>query len=193
MKRPLIIFVVLLFSALSYSQTANFKAAEKFRSSNLNQKAGDLNVRANWIHETNKFWYSYKKSDGKNYYYVDADAKSKKLLFDSRYMASQIHKLIHRPYNQLDLPISDIEFEKESTTKFTFKIDSIRFLYNMTDRNLLIKDTVPDEDRNDRWASYSPDSTWIAYAKNHNLFIMKANDPDSVEVQLTTDGELHYG
>lgn len=193
MKKTLFIVVVLLFSALSYSQKANFKAAEKFRSSNLNQKVGDLNVRANWIHETNKFWYTYKKSDGKNYYYVDADARSKKFLFDSRYMASQIHKLIHRPYNQLDLPITDIEFEDESTTKFTFKIDSIRFLYSMTDKNLVIKDTVPEEEKSGRWATYSPDSTWIAYAKNYNLFIMKANDPDSVEIQLTTDGELHYG
>jgi len=193
MKKTLIIVVALLFSALSYPQKANFKAAEKFRSSNLNQKVGDLSVRANWIHETNKFWYSYKKSDGKNYYYVDADARSRKLLFDSRYMASEIHKLIHRPYNQLDMPIRDIEFEKESTTKFTFQIDSIRFLYDMTGRTLVIKDTVPEEDRSDRWASYSPDSTWIAYAKNHNLFIMKANDPDSVEIQLTTDGELYYG
>ncbi|HDZ41661.1 MAG TPA: S9 family peptidase [Bacteroidetes bacterium] len=193
MKKTFIIIVVLLTTAVSYSQKANFKAAEKFRSSNLNQKAGDLYVRANWIHESNKFWYSYKKSDGKNYYYVDADARSKKLLFDSRYMAAEIHKLIHRPYNQLDLPIEDIEFEKESTSRFTFKLDSIRFLFDMNNRKLIIKDTVPKEDKRDRWATYSPDSTWIAYAKNHNLFIMKANDPDSVEIQLSTDGELYYG
>ncbi|MDV7399966.1 DPP IV N-terminal domain-containing protein, partial [Arthrospira platensis SPKY1] len=46
----------------------------------------------------------------------------------------------------------------------------------------------PDE----RWASYSPDSTWIAFAKNHNLYVMRANDPDSTEIQLSTDGERWY-
>jgi dipeptidyl-peptidase-4 len=192
MKRAFILTFILLLTTVVYSQKADFKAAEKFRSSNLVLKTGDIRVRPNWIHESNKFWYSYKKSDGKNYYYVDADAKSKKLMFDSRYMAAEIHKLIHRPYNQLDLPIEDIEFEKESTTKFTFKIDSIRFLFDMTGMKLVIKDTVPKEDRSGRWATYSPDSTWIAYAKNHNLYIMKSNDPDSVEIQLSTDGELNY-
>jgi len=193
MKKTFVITIILLTTTVIYSQKANFKAAEKFRSSNINQKIGDTRVRTNWIHETNKFWYSYKKSDGKNYYYVDADTKTKKAMFDSRYMAAEIHKLIHRPFNQLDLPIEDIEFEKESSTRFTFKIDSIRFLYDMSNRNLVIKDTVPKEDRSERWATYSPDSTWIAYAKNHNLFIMKTNDPDSIEIQLTTDGELNYG
>lgn len=193
MKKTLLPLIVLLLSLAGYSQKADFKAAEKFRSSNLNPRVGDTRVRANWIHESNRFWYSYKTSDGKNYYYVDAGAKAKRPMFDSRFMASEIHKLVHRPYNHLDLPLEDLEFEEESTDKFTFKIDSIRFLFNMNNRQLIIKDTVPDEDRTDRWASYSPDSTWIAYAKNYNLFIMKANDPDSVEIQLTTDGEQYYG
>ncbi|HCC71820.1 MAG TPA: S9 family peptidase [Bacteroidales bacterium] len=193
MKNTLIIITAVLISSAAYSQKADFKSAEKFRSSNLKSKVGDTRVRPNWIHETNKFWYSYKKSDGKNYYYIDADAKTKKVMFDSRYMAAEIHKLIHRPYNQLDLPLKDIEFEEKSTTRFTFKIDSIRFLFDMSNKKLVIKDTVPKEDKKDRWATYSPDSTYIAYAKNYNLYIMKSNDPDSVEIQLTTDGERHYG
>ena len=90
-------------------------------------------------------------------------------------------------------PLKKLEFEKESTTKFTFQVDSIQFLYNITSRELVIKDTISKKKELNRWASYSPDSTWIAFAKNHNLFLMKANDPDSVEIQLTTDGVLHYG
>lgn len=193
MKKTLILVIAVFLNAAAFSQKADFKAAEKFRRSNLSEKVGDTRVYPRWIHESNKFWYSYKKSDGKNYYYVDADAKQKKPMFDSRYMAAEIHRLIHRPYNHLDLPLEDIEFEDESTTRFTFKIDSLRFLYDIGSLKLIIKDTVPKEDSRNRWATYSPDSTWIAYAKNHNLFIMKSNDPDSVEIQLTTDGELHYG
>jgi dipeptidyl aminopeptidase/acylaminoacyl peptidase len=32
----------------------------------------------------------------------------------------------------------------------------------------------------------------IVYAKNHNLYVMKAKDKDSIEIQLTTDGERYY-
>jgi hypothetical protein len=49
------------------------------------------------------FWYSFKTS-GKNFYYVNAAAKSKQLLFDSRFMAAELRKLTHHPYNDLDLP-----------------------------------------------------------------------------------------
>lgn len=183
--------MLLMVFAVS-AQKADFRAAEKFRAENMSPKTGDMSVRASWIGETNRFWYSYKTSSGKNYYYVNADSKTKELMFDRRYMAAEIHKLLHRPYNELDLPIRELEFEKESTSKFTFQIDSIRFLYDMTGRRLVIKDTVPRERNRNRWATYSPDSTLIAFAKDHNLYIMKADDADSTEIQLSFDGELNY-
>ena len=113
-------------------------------------------------------------------------------MFESKYMASEIRKLTHHPYNDLDLPIKDIKFEKKSTTKFTFIVDSTRFLFDITTQKLSIKDTIWKEKKRPLWAIYSPDSIWIAYAKNHNLYLMKAKDKDSVEIQLTTDGERYY-
>ncbi|HUS87289.1 MAG TPA: DPP IV N-terminal domain-containing protein [Bacteroidales bacterium] len=193
MKRNLVIFFLFFAASVTHGQKADFKAAEKFQSDNMKTKYGDLRISANWINESNKFWYSYKRSDGKNFFYVNADTRTKSLMFDRRFMASEINKLIHRPFNELDLPLEDIEFEKNSTTRFTFKIDSIRFSYDINSKIVAIKDTVPKKDRDPGWATYSPDSTWIAYAKNHNLFLMKTNDPDSVEIQLSTDGELYWG
>lgn len=192
MNRILLIPILLILAPGMYGQKANFKAAEKFRYENMAPKVGDLSVDANWIDESNRFWYSYKTSSGKNFYYVNADARSKQLMFDSRYMAAEIHKLIHRPYNELDLPLKEIKFEKNSTSRFTFKIDSIRFLYDMGTSTLVLKDTVSKEKPKPRWASYSPDSTWIAFARNHNLYVMKAGDTDSVEIQLSDDGILNY-
>ena len=184
-------FLLLMAWALS-AQKADFRAAEKFRTENMSPKTGDMSVRPTWIDETNRFWYSYKVSSGKNYYYVNADSKTKELMFDRRYMASEIHKLLHKPFNELDLPLTSLEFEKKSTTRFTFKIDTVRFLYDMSNRKLVIKDTVPKDKNKNRWASKSPDSTLIVFAKDYNLYIMKANDPDSTEIQLSFDGELNY-
>jgi dipeptidyl aminopeptidase/acylaminoacyl peptidase len=70
-------------------------------------------------------------------------------------------------------------------------VDSIKFLFDIASQKLAIKDTVGKE-KKQTWATYSPDSTLIAYARNHNLYLMKAKDKDSVEIQLTTDGERYY-
>ena len=56
MKRAFILTFILLITAVAYPQKADFKAAEKFRSSNLELKTGDIRVRPNWIHESNNFY-----------------------------------------------------------------------------------------------------------------------------------------
>ena len=192
MKYLWLIIVLSAFSLFSTAQKADFKSAEKFRADNLTPKYGDLAVNANWIEESDIFWYSFKTSAGKNYFYVNAATKSKQPMFDSKYMASELRKLTHHPYNDLDLPIKDIKFEKKSTTKFTFVVDSTKFFYDITTRRLVIKDTVYKAKKIPMWPKYSSDSSMIAYAKNHNLFIMKTKDKDSIEIQLTTDGERYY-
>lgn len=192
MKKMLLVVAIVLIAGALQSQTADFRAAEKFSSQNLTPKIGDISVNARWIEESDIFWYSYKTTVSKNYYYVDAAKKTKNLLFDSRYLAAEIHKLVHKPYNELDLPLRSLEFEKKSTTKFTFELDSVRFLYDMTTMQLTIKDTLKREPRTPSWISYSPDSLWIVFARNHNLFVMKKGDKDSTEIQLTTDGVPYY-
>jgi len=191
MKRIGITVIIFLSFIGAYSQKADFKTAEKFRGDNLTSRYGDLSVNPSWIEESDIFWYSFKTSAGKNYYYVNAASRSKQLMFDNRFMASELKKLTRHPYNELDLPLKELKFEKKSTTRFTFQVDSIKFLYDMTNQKLVMKDTIGKE-KKPSWASYSPDSTWIAYAKNHNLYLMKSKDKDSVEIQLTTDGERYY-
>ena len=192
MIRLSFLIVLLAISQFSGAQKADFKAAEKFRADNLTPKYGDLAVTANWIEESDIFWYSFKTSAGKNYFYVNASTKSKLPMFESKYMAAELHKLVHHPYNDLDLPIKDIKFDKKSTTKFTFIVDSTRFKFDIVTQKLSIKDSLWKEKKKPSWITYSSDSTWISYAKNHNLYLMKAKDKDSVEIQLTTDGERYY-
>ena len=80
---------------------------------------------------------------------------------------------------------------------------TLYFEYDMaTARVTLLEDFKP-EPRQLRWASMSPDSKTVLFARNHNLYMMDAesyakalknpNDTTIVEVQLTTDGEDTYG
>ncbi len=192
LKRLWYVFVIITFSLIANGQKADFKAAEKYRAENLVPKYGDLSVNANWIEGSDIFWYSYKTSAGKNFYYVNASAKTKKLMFDSKYMAAELRKLTTHPYNELDLPINDIKFLNKSTSRFTFKIDSLSFLFDINTQNLKSLGRAPKDKIKHSWATYSPDSTMIAYCKNYNLFIMKAKDVDSTEIQLTSDGECYH-
>ena len=192
MKRLCFSQLLLAVSVISFAQKADFKAAEKFRGDNLIPKYGDLAVNANWIEESDIFWYSFKTSAGKKFYYVNAATRSKQPMFESKYMAAELHKLTHHPYNDLDLPIKDIKFEKKSTTKFSFVVDSMRFNFDISSQKLTIKDLIWKEKKKPEWPTYSSDSIWIAYAKNYNLYMMKAKDKDSIEMQLSTDGERYY-
>jgi dipeptidyl-peptidase-4 len=192
MKRQLLLLSILSLSLLTAAQKADFHAAEKFREDNLTPKYGDLEVNANWIGNNDVFWYSFKTSAGKNYYYVNAAGRSKQLLFDSRYMASLLKELTDHPYNELDLPINDIKFEKGSTTKFTFTLDKEKYLYDIKSKKLIHAGKAQKRNRKLGWANYSPDSTWIAFARNHNLYLMKAHDKDSVEYKLSDDGEQYF-
>ncbi len=86
------------------------------------------------------------------------------------------------------------EPEKKTTTLY--------FKYVLATGKLsLIPDYEPPEER-PRWASVSPDEKTVVFARDHNLFMMdaenfalaqkKADDENIVEVQLTTDGEEYY-
>ncbi len=192
MKRYALFLTLILNVSGLCSQEADFKTAEKFLDENLASRFSDLAVAPNWLENSDIFWYSFKTSEGKKLWYVNAVAKTKQPMFDNRYMAAELNKLTHHPYNELDLPLKDIKFEKKSATRFTFAIDSLRFIFDISNQKLVIKDTVRREKRKPAWLNYSPDSTWIVFAKNHNLFLMKTKDKDSVEIQLTTDGERYY-
>jgi dipeptidyl aminopeptidase/acylaminoacyl peptidase len=80
---------------------------------------------------------------------------------------------------------------------------TLYFEYDIaTAKVTLLEDHRPDP-RPLRWASLSPDGKTVLFVRNHNLYMMdaenyakaqkNANDSTIVEVQITTDGEEYYG
>ncbi|MCT4591276.1 MAG: S9 family peptidase [Carboxylicivirga sp.] len=174
-----------------FSQQADFAKAEKFTLNNVRKYLGSSRVNPNWIENSHLFWYSYKTSDGNFFWFVDPEKRSKKPLFDNNDLASKVTSITHKAYNVNDLPIKKIEFEKNSKSTFTFEMDKLKFKYNMRTKWVSKIDTVKKE-KKDNWKSYSPDSTYILFARQHNLYLMRADDKDSTETQLTTDGERWF-
>jgi dipeptidyl aminopeptidase/acylaminoacyl peptidase len=192
MLRPLrYFFVAFLFIAGSaQAQTANFDLAERFTQARMNKMVGSLSVSPRWIEDENRFWYAYETPEGKNWYMVDAARGARRELFNREALAAELTEHFERPFNALDLDLDDFEYDIDKKL-FTFHVDSIGFEYRFETRSLAAGDSIEKEDRL-RWATYSPDSTWISFARNHDLYLMRNGDPDSTEIRLTEDGEMWY-
>ena len=101
-----------------------------------------------------------------------------------------------------DTEMDKTRVEKEKPREPEKKTRALGFEYELrTGRLSLLKDYEP-RPRRPRWASISPDRKWVVFARNHNLFLMdadnyaralkKADDKTIQEIQLTTDGEEYY-
>ena len=170
--------------------TANFELAERFTSDNMESMTGDLFVWPNWIEETNQFWYEWEDPEGTQWYFVDADEELRRPLFDRRDMAAQLSEMFNRGFNERDLDLNDFDYDTDREL-FTFHVDSIEFKYHL-DRRELVKGDSLEAEKDEPWATYSPDSSYIAFAREHDLYIMKTDDPDSSEIRLTEDGERWF-
>ncbi|MCY4781404.1 DPP IV N-terminal domain-containing protein [Sphingobacterium sp. UT-1RO-CII-1] len=205
---------------------ANYQLASKFSPKKLQKMIFSTEVTPRWINHSDKFWYEYGTSNGKKWYLVDPQAKSKKLLFDNADLAAKVTKIVQNPFDAQHLPIEGLRFtddeknirfeirstkdtvkSKEERDKLTNKADSIKkkvyyLEYNITSKQLKeVSDTLKEKPRT-TWASFSPDTTRIFFAKDFNLYWMdrenyekaRKDDKDStiIEHQITTDGIQYY-
>jgi dipeptidyl aminopeptidase/acylaminoacyl peptidase len=79
---------------------------------------------------------------------------------------------------------------------------TLHFEYDMATARVTLLEDYKAEPRPLRWASLSPDKKIVVFARNHNLYMMDAenyekarknpNDASIVETQLTKDGEKYY-
>lgn len=183
--------LLLILPATAQEYKANFKAAEKFKSSNIRKMLKSTRVNPQWFKDADKFWYTYTTTEGKKFYVVDPAKKSKQQMFDNKDFAAQLSELTAEPWNHLDLDLKNAELEDDNRT-LTFTVNDFDYHFDLQTKRITKGDSTEKPEDRVNWAYYSPDSTYIAFAKNHNLYLMKSNDPDSTEIQLTTDGEAYF-
>lgn len=184
-----------LLTLNSIGQKADFKQAERFRSPNTASLVGTTQIKPSFFKESENFWYSYRSDDGVSYYYVEPKAKIHRELFDREWMRRELTKVTHLPINSKDLKLSLTHSDKDNNV-LKFKVDTFNFEFNAKTQKLTLLDSVPKpktgekDKKKPEIGVFSPDSVYIVYAKEHNLYIM--NRKDSTETQLTTDGQEKY-
>lgn len=177
-------------------QKANFKRAEKFMKMDERVLIGSMTVMPNFLKGSEKFWYSYKNADGLRYFFVDPKAKSQREMFDRDFIAAEVSKMTHKPINKSNFLLQGVDFKEDERT-MKFRVDTFHFEYNIYTGKLVRvnpakNESFSPESNKSRPAcgTYSPDSSYIVYAKRHDLYLMRMKD--SVETRLTTDGEVNY-
>lgn len=202
MKHTLLAFAFFLTLQTAFSQEpvykGNYELAARFSPDKIKKMVFSTSVSPHWLKKSDRFWYEYETSNGKNWYLVDPVRKTKSQLFDKDKLAMEITKIMKDPVDGQHLKLDDLKFmEDENTIRFKIKgteevlkkdwaeikeknksaKDSMEkktfvFNYNISNQQLTeIKDAPKDPDRMS-WASISPDSSKVVFSKHDNLYWM---------------------
>ncbi len=113
----------------------NYRQAAQYSSRYLRQFLYSTSVRPNWIGKTDHFWYSFKTSEGTNYYRVDPSAGTKEPLFDRVKLGAQLGVFIKKPVDPKLLPITSVRVNEEGT-EVSFVAERARYTYNLREEKL---------------------------------------------------------
>lgn len=174
---------------------ANYQQAAKFSPARLDKMIFSTSVDPHWLKKSNRFWYTYQTTEGKNWYIVDPGKAEKKKLFDNDKMAALLTGIIKDPFDGQHLELDSLQFIGDET-KIRFQVKStidviikdtaakkkdaapkkekkvFYFEYNL---NTGAIDTIPNFKRPLRrasWASVAPDSSLVLFGRNWNLYWM---------------------
>jgi dipeptidyl aminopeptidase/acylaminoacyl peptidase len=208
-----VIFIVIHFHGTLCAQNlavtrANYSLAERFSPSRLDKMVFDTRVTPHWMPSGNRFWYSYKTSQGTFYYLVDPEKRTKKYLFDNHAMAAMLTLITKDAYDFQHLPPINPKFrDRDDAFQFDITSAAAKKTYHLEYdlKTARLYEYTPDTRKKSftpGWFNMSPDSAYVVYTKGYNLFYMdranymKAiNNPQNtavVEHQLTRDGSEDY-
>lgn len=195
-------------------KTPNYALAERFSAKRVGQMVFSTAVKPEWFRNGNRFLYTWKTSEGTNYYIAEPATGTVKPVFDMEKLAMQITEIVKDPFEARHLPIRNLSIDPENDNVLKFDIQSSQekkdtsknaktekltyhFKYDITSKKLTFN-TKDEDAKYPEWANVSPDGLVGVYMKNSNLFYMDslnmrkaAKDPkDStlVEHRITSDG-----
>jgi dipeptidyl-peptidase-4 len=223
MRKQLFLVLLALPLFIFGQQKANYDLAARFSPKKLDKMIFSLSVDPHWLKQSNKFWYTYETSEGKQWIIVDPVKNEKKAMFDKDQLAASLTRIIKDPFDAQHLTIDSLKFIKDENwiqfeVKSSLEIDKpgakkdakaekikkvFYFEYNLNTAQLneLVGFTKPK--RKPSWANMAPDQSKVVFGRNYNLYYMdKANyekalvnedDSSIVEIAITKDGIQNFG
>ena len=167
---------------------ADYQRAVSFMYDNYNNKtAFNLTTRVHWFEDGSGIWFLNHSAAGKEYKTLDFKDFQVRSMFDQKKVAKILSKHLKEDVDPMKLPISGIKKNKDG--HFSFEIFEKKYTLNAKRNKIKVTDVIPEESSNP-FESKSPDDKWIAFPKDHNLFIRSTTT--GKEFQLTFDGRKNY-
>ncbi len=197
-----IIFAALVCLFMNNVVCAQGKVADYARSNAYSKMVTDKVINnpttVQWIGKGQRFWYINNTVKGREFIIVDTDAKTKEQIFDHKKLAAVLSKSSGEVVDSDSLPISQLEFKTDDEIEFVaFRK---KWVLRLPNYQVQDKGALSDDDRRGRggyWGQRrddsngtpvtSPDSIWVAYVKNNNVFVYPKGK-QAEEVQLSFDG-----
>ena len=191
-KVLLALFLISSFICLAQPK-ANYQLAARFSPKKLDKMIFSLSVDPHWLKLSNRFWYTFETSEGKQWIIVDPIKVEKRVMFNRDKIAAELTRIIKDPFDGQHLPIdslkfikdensiqfevkSSIEFVKEEDKKKGDKAEKTKktfyFEYNLQTEQLKELVDFKKPKRKPNWANVSPDQSIIVFGRNFNLYYM---------------------
>jgi dienelactone hydrolase len=199
LKRILLsLIVLLLLSGASFSVFSQVTPADYQRADSI-MKLNDLVYNqintVNWIDSTSTFWYQVKTREGAAFTLIDAAKLTRKPAFDVAKLVEQLNKQSEVKTTPKSVQLQKLKFDLKAN-KFQFLFEKAYWTCHLKNYTLTKDSVAKPEGPRPYWNDgfdelgnkpvVSPDSTWVAFIKNYNVFIR--NEKDKKEVQLSFDG-----
>ncbi|WP_163396527.1 S9 family peptidase [Flavobacterium limi] len=145
-------------------------------------------------------WYSNNIQKGKEFLLADTKQQKQSAAFDHTLFAESLSKFLKKEVKGQDLPIENLEFDKTLST-LVFTTDTVKISCNLKTYELTKIGRYKNPLRNNEyWGGTfdelgnkpvgSPDSLYVAFIKNYNLYIK--NKKTKTETQLSYDGSKGF-
>ncbi len=197
MKKIFSGFILLVFFQIfSLAQITDEDYARADSVSKFSRMVYGDGIDVHWIKETNLLWYKVYTRRGREYKLVDPIKKKVSALLNQEKMAASLSKALHKEIKPFKYHLRRLNVNK-NLKEITFEYDQNKFKSNLKNyRTEVVGKVEKSETHHWGWTDgaydfdpfYSPDSNYVAYIKNYNVYVKDL--ASKKEFQLSRDGSL---
>ncbi|HEY5750755.1 MAG TPA: prolyl oligopeptidase family serine peptidase [Chryseolinea sp.] len=154
-----------------------------------------------WIKNDHSFWYKNEIKGAREFMLVDVERKAQQKAFDHARMAKSLSEKLRKSVRAQDLPLQDVEFAKDHKS-VQFTVDSARIKCLLPSCQCSVENVIRHKEDEGYWGNAfnegasqpikSADSLWVAFIKDHNVFIQSRKTKEAFQLSYDGSGGNFY-
>ena len=152
--------------------------------------------KVQWIEQSYFFWYQVHTKRGTEYKIVDSEKQRVNPLFNQEKLAKSLGQILGKQIEPYKYRLGNLSVNKQ-LNELNFEYEGKRFKCDLKKYSITVLGAVEvAPNRHWGWTDgmydfdpfYAPDSSYVAYIKNYNVYIKEL--ATNSEYQLSTDGSI---